>query len=62
MKSFEQAIQGRAVFIMLELIENEETKDMIEKQLKAEKKTIQKIAKGMAPSQSKGLKVLLKKI
>ena len=31
LKNFEQAIQGRAVFILLELIENEETKDMVEK-------------------------------
>ena len=35
MKSFEDAIKGRGIFILIELIENEETKDLVEKQLKA---------------------------
>ena len=35
LKHFSDAIGGRAVFIFIELIENEETKSMVLKQLKA---------------------------
>lgn len=35
LKHFDEAIGGRAVFIFIELLENEETKSMVYKQLKA---------------------------
>ena len=35
LKHFDEAISGRAVFIFVELLENDETKSMVYKQLKA---------------------------
>ena len=53
LKHFDAAIAGRGVFILIELIETEATKHLVSKQLKAQKKEIQKAAKKDA--KAKGL-------
>jgi len=45
LKNFEGAIRGRGVFILLELVENEATKHLVSKQLKAQKKELKDFAK-----------------
>lgn len=60
LKHFEPCLSGRGVFILLELIENTATTDLVSKQLKAQKKTIEDLAKKDA--RAKGLQVLLKKV
>ena len=60
LKHFEQALHGRGVFIILELLENPATTTLVAKHLKAQKKVIQDIAK--KDSKAKGLQVLLKKV
>ena len=60
LKHFDEAINGRGVFILLELFETEATKDFVSKQLKAQKKAIKDLVK--KDPRAKGLIVLLKKI
>ena len=62
LKNLEESIKGRGVFILMELVENEETKDLVMKQLKAEKKMMQELVKKGDKSKTKGLQILLKKI
>ena len=59
LKNFEQNISTRAVFILLELMENEKTKDLVFKQVKALKPSVAKLA--AKDSKSVGLQILLKK-
>ena len=60
LKHFEDAVKGRGVFILLELIENPATSHLVLKQLKAQKKVLQDLAK--KDPRAKGLAVLLKKV
>ena len=60
LKHFDSAINGRGVFILLELIENAETQHLVSKQLKAQKKAIKEQVK--KDPRAKGLQVLLKKL
>ena len=60
LKHFESAINGRGVFILLELIENDATQHLVSKQLKAQKKVIKDTVK--KDPRAKGLQVLLKKL
>ena len=60
LKHFEEAIAGRAVFILLQLIETPETSHFVKKQLTAEKRVVKAAVK--ANPKAKGLMVLLKKI
>jgi hypothetical protein len=48
------------VFILIELIENEATKDLVLKQVKAQKQTVAKLA--AKDTKSVGLSILLKKL
>lgn len=59
MKDFEATIKSRAIFILIELIENEETNGLVIKQCKASKPVIEKIA---AKDKSTGLQILIKKL
>ena len=61
MKNFEDAIGTRAVFILIELLENDATKSLVQKQLKAQKTAIQAEFKKTG-EKSAGLKILLTKI
>ena len=45
LKHFEDAVRGRGVFILLELVENPVTQHLVSKQLKAQKKVLQDLAK-----------------
>ena len=60
LKHFDDAARGRGVFILLELIENPVTQHLVLKQLKAQKKVLQDLAK--KDPKAKGLHVLLKKV
>ena len=60
LKHFDEAINGRGVFILLELFECVETQGFVSKQLKAQKKSIKDAVK--KDPKAKGLMVLLKKI
>ena len=60
LKHFDEAIKGRGVFILLELIETKETQHLVAKQLKAQKKVIKEASK--KNPKAKGLAVLLKKV
>ena len=60
MKDFEKMAQTRAVFIIVELIENESTKALVWKNVKAQQSSITKWAK--ANPKSAGLQTLLKKV
>lgn len=60
LKNFEQNISTRAVFILIELIENEATKDLLFKQVKAQKQIVAKLA--AKDTKSVGLSILLKKL
>ena len=60
LKHFEEAINGRGVFILLELIENDATSKFVSKHLKAEKKVLKDLVK--KDPRAKGLAVLLKKV
>ena len=59
LKNFEDAITTRAVFILIELLENEVTKSLVVKQLKAQKSEIEAEYK---KSGAAGLKILLKNL
>lgn len=59
MKDFEATVKSRAVFILIELIENPETNGLVLKQCKANKPVIEKIA---SKDKSTGLQILLKKL
>lgn len=50
LRHFEEVIKGRGVFILIELLEHENTKSFVLKQLKAQKAEIQKLSKS-SPSQ-----------
>jgi hypothetical protein len=52
MKDFEASISTRAIFILIELIENEATKSLVINQTKQNKQLIQRIA---AKDKSAGL-------
>ena len=58
LKHFQEAINGRGVFILLELLENEATRDFVQKQLAAQKKDMKDLLK--KDKKAKGLQVLLK--
>lgn len=45
MRHFEQVIQGRGVFVLVELMEHASTKELVHKQLKGHKAEIAKQAK-----------------
>ena len=60
LKHFDEAIKGRGVFILLELIETKQTMDFVTKQLKAQKNAIKEASK--KNPKAKGLAVLLKKV
>lgn len=60
LKHFEIAVRGRGVFILLELVENEATKHLVSKQLKAQKSILEDFLK--KDRGAKGLVVLLKKV
>ena len=45
LRHFEDVVKSRGVFILIELMEHENTKPLVLKQLKAQKKEIAKIAK-----------------
>ena len=59
MKDVETAVNTRAVFILIELIENEETSGLVLKQCKASKPIIERLA---AKDKSAGLQILIKKL
>lgn len=58
LKHFDEVISSRAVFILLELLENEKTKKLVFKHLKAQLKEIEK--KSKKNPRDKGLQILLK--
>ncbi|CDW78334.1 pumilio domain-containing protein kiaa0020 homolog [Stylonychia lemnae] len=60
LKNFDDVIRSRAVFILLELIEHEETKAIVLSQVQKNKKTIEKIRKELP--KAKGIEILLKKL
>jgi len=60
LKHFDEAIKGRGVFILLELIETKETQHLVSKQLKAQKQMLKDALK--KNPKAKGLEVLLKKV
>lgn len=60
LKHFDEAIKGRGVFILLELIETKETMHFVAKHLKAQKNVIKEESK--KNKKAKGLAVLLKKV
>jgi hypothetical protein len=59
MKDFEATISTRAVFILIELIENPETNALVIKHVKEQKAVVQELAK---KDKSTGLQILLKKL
>lgn len=60
LKNLDDVLKSRAVFVLLELIENAQSQTLVHAQLKAKKKEIMKIAK--ENPQAKGLQILLGKI
>lgn len=60
MKNFEDVIRSRAVFILLELIEHDETKEIVLSQVQKKKSEILKIQKELP--KAKGIEILLKKL
>jgi hypothetical protein len=60
MKDFESHLSSRAVFIIIELLEQESTKQLIFKQAKAMLPAVKRIA--AAEPKSAGLQILLKKL
>jgi type III secretory pathway component EscU len=60
LRHFDDVIKGRAVFILIELLEHANTKKMVLKQLKAQKADIKQAAKEQ-PNAS-GLQILMKKL
>lgn len=58
-KDLEATVSTRAVFILIELIEKEVTKQMVWKQVMAKKAQIQKLAQS---DKSTGLSILIKKM
>ena len=59
MRDFDATLSTRAVFILIELIENEETSPFVMKQLKEHKADVVNKAK---KDKSTGLQILLKKL
>lgn len=45
LRHFNEVIKGRGVFVLIELLEHERTKELVYKQLKAHKADIAKLAK-----------------
>lgn len=60
LKNLEDALKSRAVFILLQYVENEKLKPLMFEKLKAQKKEIQKVQKEMPAS--KGLQILVQKL
>lgn len=60
LRHFAEVVKGRGVFVLVELLEHEQTKELVYKQLKAHKADIAKEAK--SNPQQAGLQILLKKI
>ena len=60
MKNFDDVIKSRAVFILLELIEHEETKPIVIKALQKKRKDIESILKELP--KAKGISILLSKL
>jgi hypothetical protein len=59
-KNLDEVLKTRAVFIVLEIIEHEETAKLLLPQIQSKKKEIQKIAASL-PS-AKGLQILVSKL
>jgi hypothetical protein len=60
LKDFEKIASTRAVFLVLELIENEETKNLVWKVVKAQSAAVARLAK--ANPKSAGLQLLVQKL
>ena len=58
-KDFDKVVSTRAVFVLIELIESDKTKDLVIKQCRQHKPTIEQRAKA---EKSAGLQILLKKL
>ena len=58
MKNFEANIKSRAIFVLIELLETEQTKALVHERALEHKALVQKLAK--EDPNSKGLQILLK--
>ena len=60
LRHFTDVVKGRGVFVLIELLEHESTKELVFKQLKAHMADITKIAKSQP--QQVGLQILMRKL